>query len=246
MMKQIILLVCVLGPLSIVAQSSTRVTVPAFHAWYILNGYTKISGKVSFFHDIHIRRINFGANPQQTLLRGGIAYDATDKVQIIGGYARALTYPYGDYPVKFAFDENRSWEQIQIKQPLGKLNLFQRYRLEQRWIGSSALGGFQSPRYENRMRFMGRLNYPIPTKGKIGLYLNVFDEIFVNFGKKVAHNVFDQNRWGANLGIQFSKNINLEIGYLLQTLQHRNPIATTGQDVFEQNNTFTTTIVTKF
>lgn len=242
-MKKIFFL-ALLGPLSIFAQNA-RVVDNSTHAWFILTGFTKITGKTSLFHDIHLRRSNIVSDKQQFLLRGGIAYDASENVQVIGGYVRVLTYPYGMYPAKNGFDENRIWEQIQIKQTLGKVNLFQRYRLEQRWIGSAALGGFQSPRYENRMRFMARLNYPIPTKGKIGAYINVFDEIFVNFGKEVARNTFDQNRIGANLGIKFNKNISLELGYLLQTLQQRRGLAT-GEDIFEQNNTLTASIVTKF
>ncbi len=243
-MKKIFLFILFLGPLSIFAQS-VRVTANSTHAWYMLNGFTKIKGNLSFFHDVQFRRGDFFSEKQQLLLRGGFAYDFNDKIQGMTGYAYVSTAPYGDYPVKNTFDEHRAFEQIQVKQTLGKVNLFQRYRLEQRWLGSAALGGFNAPRFENRMRFMARLNFPILTTGKIGVYANIYDEIFINFGKKVAYNIFDQNRWAANIGIKFNKNISLEVGYLLQTLQQRNLLAT-NQTVFEQNNTLTTALITKF
>ena len=243
-MKKVLILVALLGPVSIFAQNA-RVTANSTHAWFMLNGLTKIKGNFSFFHDVQFRRSDVFSKKQQLLLRGGLAYDFNDKIQSMAGYAYVSTAPYGDYPVKNTFDEHRAFEQIQVKQSLGKVNLFQRYRLEQRWIGSAALGSFNAPRFENRMRFMARLNFPITTMGKIGLYANVYDEIFINFGKKVAYNIFDQNRWAANVGIKFNKNVSLELGYLLQTLQQRNLLAT-NQSVFEQNNTLTTVLVTKF
>ena len=224
-MKKVFLFILFLGPLSIFAQS-VRATANSTHAWFMVNGFTKIKGNFSFFHDVQFRRSDFISEKQQLLLRGGLAYDFNDKIQGMAGYAYVSTAPYGDYPVKNTFDEHRAFEQIQIKQSLGKVNLFQRYRLEQRWLGSAALGGFKSSRFENRARFMARLNFPILTTGKIGLYANIYDEIFINFGKKVAYNIFDQNRWAANIGVKFNKNISVEVGYLLQTLQQRNLLAT--------------------
>lgn len=250
-MKKIILLVFGFLPLllptkNIFAQG-VRVNDAAFRAWYILTGTTHIGGKFNLFHDFHFRRSDLGANPQQTLLRAGLLYDANDKVQVGGGFVHVWTYPYGEYPQKNVNEENRLWQQVQIKQPIGKFTLFQRYRLEQRWIGSASLGGFQTPRFENRARFMGRLNLPIPTsEGKISFYANIFDEVFINFGDEVARNIFDQNRIGGNFGIKFNKNISLELGYIFQTLARRAQLATTGQDIFEQNSTFTTSLVSKF
>ena len=77
---------------------------------------------------------------------------------------------------------------------------------------------------------MMRVNIPLGDEKK--LYLGAYDEIMVNFGNNVGANLFDQNRAYAALGYSLNKNIKLEIGYLLQTLQQRN-----GQ-VIEYNNTF--------
>lgn len=59
----------------------------------------------------------------------------------------------------------------------------------------------------------------IPIKGRIGLAL--YDEIFVNFGKNVANNVFDQNRAYAAITYALPKKSRLEIGFMEQTLQQR-------------------------
>jgi hypothetical protein len=48
------------------------------------------------------------------------------------------------------------------------------------------------------------------------LFLNVNNEIFVGFGKGIAKNVFDQNRFNAALGWKFNPNFSLQLGYLNQ------------------------------
>jgi hypothetical protein len=68
------------------------------------------------------------------------------------------------------------------------------------------------------MRLLNR--FSIPFKGKTiidkSFYLSVFNEIMLNFGKKVALNLFDQNRMYAAIGYRFPKISRLEVGYLNQ------------------------------
>jgi hypothetical protein len=46
------------------------------------------------------------------------------------------------------------------------------------------------------------------------LSLKAGDEIFLNVGKKIVTNVFDQNRWFVGLNMAFSPSFSLEAGYL--------------------------------
>ncbi|MFN3850057.1 MAG: DUF2490 domain-containing protein [Spirosomataceae bacterium] len=220
---------------------SVRVVAPSNHAWYTTNGITKINKKFGFFHDVQFRRADFGPESQQYLFRGALVYNVNDKVQLFGGYAFVRTFPYGDYPVKTDFDEHRIWQQVQIKQSLGKFTYINRFRLEQRFLGDSNLGGFQNHRLENRIRYMARLNYPFTPK----LYGYVYDEIFMNFGKKVTNNDFDQNRLGAMLGYKISPKISLEAGYLNQFVKQRRRTATF-QNIYENNHTLMVSAVTSF
>jgi hypothetical protein len=223
------------------AQSDIRVQANQFHAWYTTNGITKINEKWGFFHDFQFRRASFISETQQHLFRGAMVYNASDKVQLSGGYAFVRTFPYGDFPVRTDFDEHRIWEQVQVRLPLGKLTFINRYRLEQRFLGDANLGGFQNHRLENRIRYMGRLNIPFDKKS----YGYIYDEIFMNFGKKVTNNDFDQNRLGLMLGYKITPKLSLEMGYLNQYLKLRSRTATF-QNRYENNHTLMTTVVTSF
>jgi len=48
------------------------------------------------------------------------------------------------------------------------------------------------------------------------LFFSISDEIFLGFGKGIGKNVMDQNRFYTGLGWRFTKNIQLQLGYLNQ------------------------------
>jgi long-subunit fatty acid transport protein len=73
----------------------------------------------------------------------------------------------------------------------------------------------------------------------------LYDEIFMNFGKKVTNNDFDQNRLGLMLGYKITPKLSLEMGYLNQYLKLRSRTATF-QNRYENNHTLMTTVVTSF
>ena len=53
-------------------------------------------------------------------------------------------------------------------------------------------------------------------------YLTAYDEIFINFGRVVRYNVFDQNRLFAGVGYQWSPKLRAEAGYLNQFVLRSN------------------------
>jgi len=149
------------------------------------------------------------------------------------GYGYIATSRYGDIPVAVPFPEHRVFEQAQVSQKLGKVNTLHRYRLEQREFGEMAVApnGDRSVtgwRHENRFRYMYRALIPLKGKWSLALY----DEIFVNFGKNVANNTFDQNRAYAAIAYNLPKKSRLEIGFMEQSLQQRSG------NVIENNHTF--------
>jgi hypothetical protein len=70
-------------------------------------------------------------------------------------------------------------------------------------------------------------------------YIGVYNEIMFNFGKKIAKNVFDQNRAYIAFGRDLGRATKLELGFLEQTLQHRDGL------VFEHNHTLQVAIYSK-
>src|SRR5690606_29992097 len=64
--------------------------------------------------------------------------------------------------------------------------------------------------YSNvRMRYKIELQYR-PIKK---ITLKAYDEIFINIGKDVVYNVFDQNRIGASIQYMPTTNLGFEVGY---------------------------------
>jgi hypothetical protein len=178
------------------------------------------------------RRADLGLQWQQLLLRPALNFQLNKKVMLTGGYGFIHTHRYGDFPARENFPEHRIYEQVQITQRFAGLDWQNRLRLEQRHI----LG--YAARYENRFRYMLRTNIPLPWQDK-RYYLGVYNEIFYNFGRNVAFNVFDQNRAYIALGRQLPKQSRLEVGFLEQTIQQRN-----GR-VFEHNHTLQVAIYSR-
>jgi hypothetical protein len=45
-------------------------------------------------------------------------------------------------------------------------------------------------------------------------FLAAINEVFLNFGKNVVYNTFDQNRLFVGLGYQISSHMNVQLGYM--------------------------------
>lgn len=183
-------------------------------------GNHKFTNRLGLHAEVQLRRYEFLSDDQQLLLRTGLDYYLKDNSRFTIGYAFVETHPYGEFAVANAFPEHRIWEQYTTSQTIGKVKLAHRYRLEQRLIGNAATGEFSNGRYENRFRYMAKATINL-TKWEKPLFLAVYDEIFINFGKDVGYNIFDQNRLYGALGLTLSSSLKLEVGYLYQVVQQR-------------------------
>ena len=206
------------------------------HGWWMYFGDHPL--KTGSRWGLHLegqwRRHDVVTRWQQLLIRPGVNYEVSKNLVLTAGYAFVATHRYGEFPTATAFPEHRIFQQAVVKQSLGRWNLSHRYRLEQRFLGEKrALPGGGSEllrwRHENRFRYQFRLTHPLRGPWGVALY----DEIFLNFGRNVAANVFDQNRAYAAVtrSLGKSKANRLEVGYLNQIVQQRN-----GR-IFENNHT---------
>ncbi len=103
------------------------------------------------------------------------------------------------------------------------MEFIHRYRLEQRWIEnwSNANNTLLSKNgfvFRQRVRYRFMINLPLSRKRMVDntLFFSISDEIFLGFGKGIGKNVMDQNRFYTGLGWRFTKNIQLQLGYLNQ------------------------------
>ena len=208
------------------------------NAWLMYFGNHKFSDRFSIHAEAQWRRHNFLADDQQLLLRTGLDYYLKDNSRFTIGYAFIETYPYGDFAVAQAFPEHRIWQQFTTTQQLGKVKLAHRYRMEQRMIGNSS-ATVSNERFENRFRYMAKATITLTGKSKHPLFLAFYDEVFVNCGKDVAYNIFDQNRLYGALGLTLSPKTKIEVGFLYQIVQLRSlaNISTSPQNRIEDNYT---------
>lgn len=190
------------------------------NGWLMYFGNHKFSNTLGLHAEVQFRRAEILAEDQQLLLRAGLDYYIKDNSRFTVGYGFILTYPYGEFPVPNRFPEHRIWQQFLTNHAVGKFKLSHRYRLEQRLIGNAATGEFANGRYENRMRYMFKGVYNL-TQSERPVFLAFYDEIFLNFGKEVAYNLFDQNRLYGALGLTINNSLKLEVGYLYQAVQLR-------------------------
>lgn len=228
-----ILFCCALG------QAQNRISDKNNIAWLNINSTFTITNHFGIQAEYHMRRVDYLENWQQGLLRLGLNCTLNPETNFRLGYGWAETYAYGDIPINGMgkqFTEHRIFEMVQLNSKLSKLAIAHRFMLEQRWVGrysNTSLEKEDSYSYVNRLRYQIRLQLPLYEGGP---YAAVYDELFCGFGGNIGENIFDQNRFGALLGYQFTKSFRAEGGYLNQIIQLGREVG--GKNVFQKNNGF--------
>jgi hypothetical protein len=220
------ILLCVMVILLHNTLSAQRQHTHNCNAWFAYIGDHKISKKFGLHLEYQERRANVIAENMQHLFRTAINYHVLPNVFVSAGYAYVYTYPYGGFPVKSTFPEHRIYQQLQYNTAIQKSEVVTRFRLEQRFNYLPQLqanGQYKSSSksiYTNRFRISQRLSLPFTgnTIKDKNFYATTFNELFINFGKNVAQNIFDQNRFFLGLGYKLPKVGRLEFGYLNQIL----------------------------
>lgn len=238
-MNKIILVIISLGIINFgISQTVSKKYADNTNAWLMYFGDHKFASHWGVHIEGQFRRNDFLTKPQQLLLRVGLNYHWTDQVFFTLGYCFVETYPYGDFPVKSTFPESRLWQQIQIKTQLKQIEWISRFRMEERFsrLPVQKLDSYEpgTSIYTNRFRIFNRLSIPFKGKSIVdkSIYLTMYEEIFTNFGKNVALNIFDQNRLYFALGQKIPRLGRLEVGYLFQTIQKPDALRV------ERNHTF--------
>ena len=240
-MKKITFFTILILILQIGHAQNTRINDKNTIGWWTNFTTLKLDDKWSVHLEYQWRRVGVVKNWQQSMMRFGVNYQVNAKLQLRVGYAHVETFAYGDIPIQSAgktYTENRAYEMATITDKMGPVAISHRFVLEQRWTG-----GFSSPTVEkqdlsvftNRFRYMLRLQLPLAKTGASkGLYVAVYDEIAINFGKNINKNTFDQNRLGLLLGYKLSPTFKIDGGYLSQILQLGRQIG--GKNVFQYNS----------
>lgn len=203
------------------AQAQDRETARSTNSWFSMVNEFRLSPKWYLYHEAHLRRAEGISEKQQVLLRPALAYRIHPNVDFFVGYSYVKTYPYGEQPVQVATPENHLWQQLLVRQTVGKVGLLHRYRLEERWVGrtvetSPGAYAIEGTDYMNRFRYRIFARVPLytPGEGPQELFAVGWDELFIHLDKDLMPLNVNQNRFFLGLGYQFSAMGNIQAGYM--------------------------------
>lgn len=180
--------------------------------WYMFFNQIRLSNRLSLHTEIQWRNYDLLSDTEQLLLRGGINAHLGANAFATAGYGRIDNYHENktDFP-GIQIEENRTWQQFLMRNSLGRIAFEHRYRLEQRWLRG------KQDIYLDRVRYLLRATVPISNKTLMEktFFLSFYNEVFIHF----APGPFDRNRLYGALGYQFRPGLNIQLGYLAQTVQ---------------------------
>lgn len=184
-------------------------------SWYMYFGNFRFSETPWAIHgEIQYRNNNILGDLEQLLLRTGVQYNLkSGQVSFLAGYSSITTGFPGESSDKF--HENRIYQEVILRQKLGRVGLMHRYRYEQRWIAESD--------FRTRFRYAIFVNVPLNKKELIekgAVYAQLYDEIFINGEKPDSSSTiqyFDRNRIYLGLGYRTSTKLALQFGIMEQT-----------------------------
>ena len=154
----------------------------------------------------------------QNVLRAGANYYATEHLLLTGGYAYSRAFPDAGYPLPTA-PEHRLYQQVQLHDAGGRVQVQHRYRLEQRWV---QLQPAHTRVFLNRMRYQLRLTMPLigkETDGRRSVRYGCRMRCSWVLAGAKAPGLLKQNRAYAALGYQLTNAAAVEIGYLNQLVR---------------------------
>lgn len=216
-MKKILLLSFVLFTIPSFAQKQIN---KQSGVWLGYFNQTRLTDKWGIWLDLHARRTDFLDRWSTQIIRPGITYYANERLRFTAGYAYARTFPTaGLHTVR---PENRLWQQVLWTSRQKRLQTQQWIRLEERFnrkIANDQL--LDGSNFNFRFRYL--LNLMVPLNRDFlepkTLFFAFNDEIHINAGKQITYNLFDQNRFFVGLGYQFTKGLNMQVGYMNQFQQ---------------------------
>lgn len=179
--------------------------------WLIYFGSSQIKEtKFSVHHELQLRDYKLGGDHNQTLIRVGGQYQVKPYLQTTLGYGFIHSESMGS--PNNPFNEHRIYQEALLSHDVLSSKIRHRFRLEERFIDNQDFRG--------RFRYCLFADIPLTTNkfDKNGIYLALYDEIFLNITDNDAFETFDRNRAYAGFGFKFQKNLGVQLGYMRQNV----------------------------
>lgn len=182
--------------------------------WIQYYNQTKFSDKWTWSTDGGYRFNEMFKNPSQFIVRTGFGYQLNTNMKASIGFAHLGFYT----SEKLNKVEYRPYQEFAISNKYNKIGILHRFRIEERFFQNVLDGNIQTAgNFNFRFRYLFMLNLKImklsSTNPDRVLSMNLGDEIFINAGKEIVYNVFDQNRILIGPAIEFTKNFTIAITY---------------------------------
>ncbi|MEP7231564.1 MAG: DUF2490 domain-containing protein [Ginsengibacter sp.] len=199
---------------STIALSQNRNVKESSQQWIQYYNQAKIGNKWTWSTDGGYRWNILLNNLSQYIVRTGLGYQLNSSMRVSAGFAHLGFYT----SEKLSKVEYRPYQEFAINDKYKNLGISHRFRIEERYFKNVVNGDIQHGHTFNfRFRYQCMLNIKLlklssanPDKA---LFMNLGDEIFINAGKKVVYNLFDQNRFLVGPSISFSKNLSVGLTY---------------------------------
>lgn len=191
-------------------------TVHAQESWLDYLNQNRYSDKWGSWLDLQLKLIDRFANAKNAgEYTAGASYFANTKFR----YTAAFTYVDG-YPNAAHFDhtaELRPWAMVQLNTSNHYSKWMQWIRVEERFK-ETIQDKLPTGNYDasTRLRYSILVQLPLNQKHKYekgSLSFVSSDELYVNFGKNIVYNTFDQNRFFLGFFYYLNRSNILQLGY---------------------------------
>lgn len=194
MKKKIIILLCLsFFCLKIQSQNSPE---NKLGNWYMYNGSHKLSEKIALKTMAHFRYYELASEFQQEIYRLGFNYSFNSKTNLTLGYSYVNTDTGYKVP-SINVEENRIYEDLNLKSKWGKFNARHRFRVEHRFFNSTD---------RHWIRYDLNVSYPLSEKWNV----YAFNEIFFHLDQSKR---FAQNWTGTGFTYKLNNNLKFKTGY---------------------------------
>jgi len=184
--------------------------------WFMFLNNTKFNDKWGLQFDFQVRSADDWGYVRNTLVRPAVQYFINNKSNVALGYLWQTTTTQVAGSDDLTLHEHRIFEQYIYNYKISSVFASHRLRVEQRFIGRTGEDVF-SQRFRYFLRLIQPLQKTQPAFTR-GAFVALQNEIFLNLQNKskINNSVFDQNRLYLAAGYRFSKQFDLEAGYMNQ------------------------------
>jgi len=208
---------------SIFSNAQTRQVQYGQQTWLDYLNQNRYSKRWGSWIDLQLKLTdNYFNSVLATETTFGATYYTKKKIRIIGSLTYVDQINQGSNTYHIA--EYRPWQMIQLNTQSRHSKFLQWLRLEERFkqtVSNNAPTSNFDFTYRLRYQFLSQI--PLTThpyqKGSLSLVLS--DEIYINYGKSIVYNTFDQNRISAGFFYYLNKDNIFQFGYT-NVYQHLN------------------------